>query len=97
MLLPAVVRWNGEIAGQRYSELLHLSKRSDGDSPAETLARRIEELAAKGGLKNTLSGSGVPLEDLPMLASEAAQQWTGTFNPRPFNVDGALHVYRSAF
>ena len=97
MLLPAVVRWNGEIAGQRYSELLHLSKRSDGDSPAETLARRIEELAAKGGLKNTLSGSGVPLEDLPMLASEAAQQWTGTFNPRPFNVDGALHIYRSAF
>lgn len=97
MLLPAVVRWNGEIAGQRYSELLHLSKRSEVDAPAETLARRIEELAAKGGLKNTLSESGVPLEDLPMLAAEAAQQWTGTFNPRPFNVDGALHIYRSAF
>ena len=97
MLLPAVVRWNGEIAGQRYSELLHLSKRSDGDAPAETLARRIEELAEKGGLKNTLSESGVPLDDLPMLASEAAQQWTGTFNPRPFNVEGALHVYRAAF
>ena len=97
MLLPAVVRWNGEIAGQRYSELLHLSKRSDGDSPAETLALRIEELAAKGGLKNTLSGAGVPLDDLKMLATEAAQQWTGTFNPRPFNFDGALEVYRAAF
>ncbi|HKO42466.1 MAG TPA: iron-containing alcohol dehydrogenase [Pyrinomonadaceae bacterium] len=97
MLLPAVVRWNGEVAGQRYSDLLHLSKRLDGDSPAETLARRIEELAEKGGLKNTLSESGVPLDDLPMLASEAAQQWTGTFNPRPFDVDGALHVYRAAF
>ena len=97
MMLPAVVRWNGEIAGQRYSELLHLSKRTDGDSPAETLAARIEELAEKGGLKNTLSESGVPLDDLPMLATEAATQWTGTFNPRPFNVDGALHLYRSAF
>ncbi|HEY5885156.1 MAG TPA: iron-containing alcohol dehydrogenase [Pyrinomonadaceae bacterium] len=97
MLLPAVVRWNGEIAGQRYSELLHLSKRPDGDVPAETLAIRIEELAAKGGLKNTLSESGVPLDDLKMLATEAAQQWTGTFNPRPFNVDGALEVYRAAF
>ena len=97
MLLPTVVRWNGEVAGQRYSELLHLSKRPDGESPSETLALRIEELAAKGGLKSTLSESGVSLDDLPMLASEAAQQWTGTFNPRPFNVDGALHVYRSAF
>ena len=97
MLLPAVVRWNGEVAGQRYAELLHLSKRSDGESPAETLALRIEELAAKGGLKNTLGESGVPVEDLQMLAYEAAQQWTGTFNPRPFNVDGALEVYRAAF
>jgi alcohol dehydrogenase len=58
---------------------------------------RIEELAAKGGLKNTLSGSGVPLDDLKMLATEAAQQWTGTFNPRPFNSEGALEVYRAAF
>ena len=97
MLLPTVVRWNGEVAGQRYSELLHLSKRSDGESPAETLAQRIEELAAKGGLKRTLSESGVRLDDLAMLATEAAQQWTGTFNPRPFNVDGALHVYRAAY
>ena len=97
MLLPAVVRWNGEIAGERYSELLHLSKRSDGDAPAETLARRVEELAEKGGLKNTLSGSGVSLDDLKMLATEAAQQWTGKFNPRPFNFDGALEVYRAAF
>jgi alcohol dehydrogenase len=97
MLLPAVVRWNGDVAGQRYSDLLHLSKRVDGDSPAETLARRIEELAAKGGLKSTLGASGVPLDDLQMLAYEAAQQWTGTFNPRPFNVEGALEVYRAAF
>ena len=97
MLLPTVVRWNGEMAGQRYSELLHISKRLDGDSPAETLALRIEELAEKAELKNTLSESGVPLDDLPMLASEAAKQWTGTFNPRPFDVDGALHVYRAAY
>lgn len=97
MLLPTVVRWNGEVAGQRYSDLLHLSKRSDGESPGETLAQRIEELATKGGLRSTLSESGVHLDDLPMLAAEAAEQWTGTFNPRPFNVDGALHVYRAAF
>jgi alcohol dehydrogenase len=97
LLLPSVVRWNGEVAGQRYGELLHLSKRSDGNAPAETLASRIEELAARGGLHGSLSTAGVPLDDLPMLAAEAGNQWTGTFNPRPFDVAGAMEVYRNAY
>jgi alcohol dehydrogenase len=92
-----VVRWNGPVAGQRYAELLHLSKRSGGDLPAETLASRIEFLAATGGLGGSLSKAGVPADDLPILAAEAASQWTATFNPRPFDVDGAMEVYRQAF
>jgi alcohol dehydrogenase len=97
LLLPSVVRWNGEVVGQRYAELLHLSNRSSEDAPAETLARRLEELAAKGDLKSTLKTAGVPVVDLPMLAEEAASQWTGTFNPRLFDLDGALDIYRRAF
>lgn len=97
LLLPTVVRWNGEVAGQRYAELVHLSNRSSGDAPAEALARRIEELAARGGLKSSLRTAGVPADDLPMLAEEAASQWTGTFNPRPLDVDGALEIYHRAF
>jgi alcohol dehydrogenase len=97
LLLPSVVRWNGEVAGQRYAELLHLSKRADENAFAETLARRIEELSSKGGLRSSLSKEGVPVDDLPMLAAEAASQWTGTFNPRPFDVDGAMEIYRRAF
>jgi alcohol dehydrogenase len=34
---------------------------------------------------------------LPELAELAAQQWTGTFNPRPLDAAGALEVYRAAF
>lgn len=97
LLLPSVVRWNGEVVGQRYAELLHLSNRSSEDAPAETLARRLEELAAKADLKSTLKTAGVPVVDLPMLAEEAASQWTGTFNPRLFDLDGALEIYRRAF
>ena len=33
---------------------------------------------------------------LPELADLAAQQWTGTFNPRPFDAAGALEIYRAA-
>ena len=39
----------------------------------------------------------VPENDLPQLAAEAAAQWTGRFNPRPFDAAGALQIYQSAY
>jgi len=39
----------------------------------------------------------VPRDDLAMLAAEAARQWTGTFNPRPFDARGALALYERAY
>ena len=83
-LLTHVVRWN-EAGGVQYKEL------------DEDLPRRLEQLAAAGGLPGKLSAMGVPRKDLPMLAAEAAQQWTGRFNPRPFDTTGALEVYECAY
>jgi alcohol dehydrogenase len=98
MLLPSVVRWNGPVVGERYGELLRLSTASsNGKGSCEMLARRLEQLAAAGGLRQSLSMAGVPQSDLVMLAAEAATQWTGTFNPRQFDQAGALEVYEQAF
>jgi alcohol dehydrogenase len=98
MLLPSVVRWNAPAAAERYAELLRLSTASSKvNDPTESLARRLEELAAAGGLRQSLGEAGVPLSDLSMLAEEAAEQWTGQFNPRPFDLTGALEVYQCAF
>jgi alcohol dehydrogenase len=100
MLLPTVVRWNDSVAAERYLELLDTSQNPErfADDPAtEQLARRLEELAAAGGLRSSLSASGVAPEDLAELASEAAEQWTGNYNPRPFNKAGAMEVYQCAF
>lgn len=100
MLLPSVVRWNASAAGERYAELLRLSQAGANVSitdAAEGLARRLEELATAGGLRRTLGGAGVPQAELPTLAEEAAEQWTGRFNPRPFDSKGALEVYGLAF
>ena len=44
-----------------------------------------------------LSAVGVPERDLPDLATEAAEQWTGAFNPRKFDVAGALEIYAAAY
>ena len=64
---------------------------------AEALATRLEALAVAGGLPRGLRSAGVQEADLPALADEAAQQWTGRYNPRPFDVSGARELYRAAF
>jgi alcohol dehydrogenase len=98
ILLPHVVRWNAGVARDRYETLLGSRRRRARDEDAaEALARRLEDLAGAGGLAKTLSESGVPETDLPALCGEAAQQWTGTFNPRPFDAAGAMEIYRAAF
>ena len=100
MLLPAVVRWNKSLAAGRYAELARLAGLDSGSTDndaTEALADRLEQLAAAGGLQSSLSTTGVTRDQLAMLAGEAAKQWTGSFNPRPFDQAGALEVYQSAF
>jgi alcohol dehydrogenase class IV len=97
ILLPHVVRWNASVAVDRYAALLGSPRRRARDEDAaEALARRLEDLAGAGGLALTLTDSGVPEADLPALSGDAAQQWTGTFNPRPLDASGALEIYRAA-
>lgn len=98
MLLPSVVRWNEASVSERYEELLSFSRTQKASlSATEALAQRLEHLAEVAGLRTTLNVAGIPRSELSMLAAEAAQQWTGTFNPRPFNEKGAMEVYECAF
>jgi alcohol dehydrogenase len=97
ILLPHVVRWNARVASERYAALMGSPRRRARDEDAaETLARRLEDLARAGALAMTLSDSGVAKSAIPELAAQAAAQWTGTFNPRPFDAEGAAEIYRSA-
>jgi alcohol dehydrogenase len=97
ILLPHVVRWNAPVARDGYAALLGGPRRRMRDEdPAETLARRLEDLAVTGNLAAKLSDSGVTADSIPDLADLAAQQWTGTFNPRPFSAAGAAEIYRAA-
>src|SRR5207237_837371 len=81
LLVPSVVRWKGPVAAERYGELLKLSSPNlhfDNQEPAEILARRLEQLAAAGGLRTGLSAAGVTRDELVPLAADAAGQWTGS-------------------
>ena len=51
----------------------------------------------RAGLPRGLRSLGLAVSDLPSLAEDAARQWTGRFNPRAFDTDGALALYREAY
>ena len=93
LLLPHVVRWNVKAVEDRYATLARLV----GRRGAAALADRLVELARVGGLPSSLSEAGVPRNDLAELAASAAAQWTGRFNPRSFDAQGAMEIYECAF
>jgi alcohol dehydrogenase len=98
VMLPQVVRWNAEVVGDRYADLLQAAGRSGAAEDAGArLADLLEELARIGGLPRTLQSINVPREDLPILSENATREWTGTFNPRPLDASAALALYEKAY
>jgi alcohol dehydrogenase class IV len=94
LLLPEVVRWNSRIAGARYAELAAV--RGEARRP-EALVARLEDLVAAGEFPNGLASAGVIERELPVLAAEASADAMGEFNPRKFDVAGALEIYAAAY
>jgi alcohol dehydrogenase len=85
LLLAHVVRWNRAVAAARY------------DGLHAKLDSRLDELAAAAGLPRRLRDIDVPEGDITILAASASKQWTGTFNPRPFDEAAAVELYRCAY
>jgi alcohol dehydrogenase len=87
LLLGHVVRWNSHDSSTRarYAEL----------SPG--LESRLAALASAGQFPAGLAAAGASKDDEEALAQAAAVQWTGTFNPRPFDAAGAREIYKMAW
>ena len=99
ILLPHVIRFNAPVVGSLYGDLAHQAGLANGTTAAaaEVLARRITALMQLARLPITLAACGVSRGILPLLAEEAAQQWTGRFNPRPVGEADLLHLYEAAY
>lgn len=101
LMLPHVVRFNGEEFNEWYRELLFSSASLPGLPSPETgaagLADFLKEMVAAAGLHVKLDQCGVEAGRMESLAESAAQQWTGTFNPRDVDRDSLLGIYRSAY
>jgi len=62
-----------------------------------SLADRVEQLARAAGVPARLADCAINRSMLPLLAEEAAQQWTGKFNPRPVGFEDLLRLYEAAY
>ena len=101
LMLPHVIRFNGAEYGNWYRDLLEGTGGSNGfPDPAsgfEGLAEFVAGLAHQAGLPARLSECGVERARLPELAAEAANQWTGGFNPRRVTEVELLALYQAAY
>ncbi len=102
-MLPHVVRWNAEVAGGLYRDLVIAAKWDDTETNAESapsqLADGFTELLRLADLPVSVSQAidAEADESVPaQLAGEAIQQWTGTFNPRTMDVAAFVELYRNA-
>ena len=103
LMMPHVIRWNSDVAGSSYQELVKTAGWADSDTSPETAANQLAE-----GFTELLRIADMPVSvtqaiDQPAdekvlqhLAEEAVQQWTGTFNPQKMDLTAFIELYRNA-
>lgn len=103
MMLPQVVRYNGAdtAALNAYAELAVAAGIASAggaqDEALQALLSRLENVLSIARLPHSLADCGVEKTAIPMLAGEAARQWTANFNPRPVSRDDFAALYSAAF
>lgn len=102
MMLPHIIRFNAETPSVRnmYRELMIsaglVSPETRAEAAAETLARTLDSLLKQAKMMTRLRETGISASDVPMLAEEAARQWTAGFNPREITVRDFEQIYQRA-
>lgn len=99
ILLPHVICWNASAVGELYAELWTAAGQSplSPEESAIALANQIRSWTREAGLPITLKEAGISPDSIPLLAQEAATQWTGKYNPKPVSPPDFENLYRLAY
>ncbi|MDA7952172.1 MAG: iron-containing alcohol dehydrogenase, partial [Pirellulaceae bacterium] len=106
LMLPHVVRFNGEKFAPWYEELYNeltdetVDDVFSADKPSsgpDGIAGFITALLKRTNLSTTLTEAGVDRERIAGLAESAEKEWTGGFNPRPLNRKNLEQLYEQAY
>lgn len=92
LMLPAIVAFNSRdpLAHERYLELSAAAELG----PIEELIAELEMLLDVAKLREGLAKYHIDAKQFPVLAKEAAQQWTATFNPCQITADDFEEIYQ---
>lgn len=88
IMLPHVIRFNAPAVETMYGQLI--------PGGSEALALRVAAVLRAAGLPTRLADVGVNRSIVPVLAAEAAEQWTARFNPRPATESDLARLYEAA-
>ena len=103
MLLPTVMRFNGEdsLTAQRFREILCEIGRPDAanlndQDVINTFVWMISELSRAVGITQTIKDYGVKEEDIEMLADKAMEDPCKPGNPREVSKEDFIELFRRA-
>ena len=101
ILLPTVMRFNGEVCADRFREILINIGRPDAanlndQDVINTFVWMIQELSKKVGITQTVKDTGCKEEDLELLADKAMIDPCRPGNPRETSKEDFINLYRAA-
>lgn len=100
ILLPTVMKYNGEVCYERFREILIAldvdAKDMSKEEVIETFVGMIVELSEKVGITQTVSEVGGKEEDLDMLADKAMADACMPGNPREVTKEDFIKLFKEA-
>ncbi len=102
ILLPTVMRFNGEVAWERFREILLHIGRPDAaylnkQDIINTFVWKISELSKAVGITQTVGQVGAKEEDIEMLAEKAMQDPCKPGNPREVTKEDFIELFKQAW
>ena len=101
LLLPTVMRFNGEVCANDFREILcHIGRPDAKDlndqDVINTFVWKIEQLSKAIGINQTIKDVGCKEEDIDMLADKAMEDPCRPGNPRETTKEDFIRLYKEA-
>ena len=102
ILLPTVMRFNGEVSWERFRDILVRIGRPDAaylnkQDVINTFVWKISELSKEVGITQTVGQVGAKYEDIEMLSEKAMEDPCKPGNPREVTKEDFMELYRQAW
>jgi alcohol dehydrogenase len=95
LVLPYVIEFNSQTNQELYRGFI-TGMNNNGSHVPEQLKYQIDKYFDMANMPKNLTHYGIGEGDIDSLATEALQNWTAKFNPRPLEKSDFLDLYKNA-